>query len=149
MCRSQNLSPIPDCYWHTFRHSNTAKQFDLNPRFTLAKLLVAENCRCLHRQIPFLLIYNSLVCRHRHVDIGHAALQGWGNFLANLLTKVSYFLTNQFILTNLSLGLMYRSFPVYRSDHLSSTLWEKIGEIPDQTIVCYCARIPAARYARA
>ena len=46
------------------------------------------------------------------------------------------------ISTNLSLVLMSRSFPVYRSDHFSSTLWEKMWEIPDKTIelLLLCAK---------
>ena len=128
MCRSQNLSPIPDCYWHTFRHSNTAKQFDLNPRFTLAKLLVAENCRCLHRQIPFLLIYNSLVCRHRHVDIGGDTTEraprcstGLGK-LSGQFTNKSFLFFDQSIYFN---KLVPRAHvPIIsrdRSDHFNST----------------------------
>ena len=65
MCRSQNLPPIPDCYWHTLRQCQLraaykAKQFNLTLKLAHRSLLPEKFNSAPSLQIPLLPVFYSL-----------------------------------------------------------------------------------------
>ena len=80
--------------------------------------------------------------RQRPLQAGLWRCTGRSNFLTNLLTKVSYTLTNQKNLTNLSFSPTYWSFPVYMPDLISPAISEKIGGNWHRRIWTPAARSP-------